>query len=212
MTVFLAPESWPFLAATIVLLAITILEGLTLIVGFSASHWFDSLLPEPGVDGAHGAFDSVLGWLHVGKVPVLILLVLFLAGFAVTGFSLNLVAYALAGTTLPAILSAPLAVIAALPIVRGVGSAVAHIVPRDETYAVSLDSLVGRVAAVVSGTARLGFPAQAKVTTEHGQTLYVMVEPDNPESVFPASESVLLVRRISGTRFQAIRNPRPDLL
>ena len=210
MSVFLAPESWPFLVATIVLLAITIVEGLSLLVGFSASHWFDSLLPH--ADGVDGAFDSVLGWLHVGKVPVLVLLVIFLTGFAVTGFALNLVSQAVLGVYLPALLAAPVAFIAALPVVRGAGAVAAQLIPKDETFAVSLDSLVGRVAAIVSGTARHGFPAQAKVNTEHGQTLYIMVEPDDPALVFPANESVLLVRRVSGTRFQAIRNPRPDLL
>ena len=211
MTVFLAPESWPFLLATIVLLVITVLEGLTLLVGFSATHWLDNLLPDHA-GGADGALDSVLGWLHVGKVPVLILLVIFLAGFAVTGFALNLVVYALAGIRVPAVISVLVVLVAALPMVRGIGTAVAHIIPRDQTYAVSLDSLVGRVAAIVSGTARRGFPAQAKVATEFGQTLYVMVEPDNGDTEFPANESVLLVRRISGTRFEGIRNPRPDLL
>jgi len=212
MSVFLAPESWPFLVATIVLLVITVVEGLTLLVGFSAMHWIDDLLPH-GADGAADGFlDSVLGWLHVGKVPVLVLLVIFLAGFAVTGFALNVVAYALAGVRVPAVISVIVATVAALPMVRGIGAALGHLIPKDQTYAVSLDSLVGRVAAIVSGTARHGFPAQAKVTTEHGQTLYVMVEPDNRETVFPPNESVLLVRRVSGTRFEGIRNPRPDLL
>jgi hypothetical protein len=210
MSVFLAPETWPFLVATIILLAITIIEGLTLLAGFSASHWFDSLFPH--ADGVDGAFDSVLGWLHVGKVPVLVLLLIFLTGFAVTGFALNIVSHVLLGAYLPAVVAAPAAFIAALPVVRGVGSVAARLIPKDETFAVSLDSLVGHVAAIVSGTARQGFPAQAKVQTEHGQTLYVMVEPDDPALVFPAHESVLLVRRISGTRFQGIRNPRPDLL
>jgi hypothetical protein len=210
MTVFLAPESWPFLLATIILLVITVLEGLTLLVGFSASHWLDNLLPH--AEGADGAFDSVLGWLHIGKVPLLILLVIFLTSFAVTGFALNLVVYALVGLRVPAVIAVPVALIAALPMVRGIGAAVARLIPRDQSYAVSLDSLVGRVAAIVSGTARHGFPAQAKVTSEFGQTLYVMVEPDSADTVFPTNESVLLVRRISGTRFQGIRNPRPDLL
>jgi hypothetical protein len=210
MTVFLAPESWPFLVATIVLLVITVLEGLALLVGLSATHWLDHLLPhaDAGADG----LDSVLGWLHIGKVPMLILLVIFLAGFAVTGFALNLVVYALVGFRVPPLISVPVAIVAALPIVRGLGAAIAHIIPRDQSYAVSLDSLVGRVAAIVSGTARRGFPAQAKVSSEFGQTLYVMVEPDTAETEFPPNESVLLVRRVSGTRFEGIRNPRPDLL
>jgi hypothetical protein len=209
MSVFLAPESWPFLAATLVLLALTLVEGLALLVGFSASQWVDSFLP----DSVHAdAPDSVLGWLHVGKVPLLVLLIVFLASFAVIGFALNIVASGVFGLRLPALLSGPIALIAALPVVRGVGAAVAHIIPRDQSYAVSLDTLVGRVAAVVAGTARQGYPAQARVMTEHGQTVYVMVEPDTSETTFPPNESVLLVRRVAGTRFVAIKNPRPDLL
>lgn len=211
MSVFLAPESWPFLGATIILVALTVLEGLTLLVGFSASHWFDSLLPD-APDGAHGALDTILGWLHVGKIPVLILLVIFLAGFAVTGFALNIAATAVSGSILPPLVSAPVAFVATLPIVRMLGAAATHVLPRDETFAVSIESLVGRVGTIVSGTARHGFPAQAKVTTEHGQTLYVMVEPDDAQSTFGPHDSVLLVRRVSDARFRAIMNPRPDLL
>jgi hypothetical protein len=76
---------------------------------------------------------------------------------------------------------------------------------------VTLDSLVGRVATVVSGVARHGYPSQAKVTSQHGQTHYIMVEPDG-DGTFESGASVLLVRQISGTRFAGIANPRPDLL
>ena len=39
-----------------------------------------------------------------------------------------------------------------------------------------------------------------------------MVEPDMAEATFAQNDAVLLVKRLSATRFQAIRNPRPDLL
>jgi hypothetical protein len=84
--------------------------------------------------------------------------------------------------------------------------------PKDESSAVSMDSMVGRIATVVGGTARLGFPAQAKATSEKGQTLYVMVEPDGAEITFAAGAPVLLVKRLGGMKFQGIRNPKPDLL
>ncbi len=75
-----------------------------------------------------------------------------------------------------------------------------------------LDTLVGRVATIVNGTARPGLPgAGAKWQNQHGQTLYIMVEPDSG-GTFESGTSVLLVRQISGTRFAAIPNPRPDLL
>lgn len=208
----LAPESWPFLVAAILILVIAAVEGFALLVGVSASHWLDGLMPDHAVGGVHGAFDSWLGWLHLGKVPALVLVVLLLGSFAVIGLALNLLSQAIAGFYVPPLLSIPVAFVASLPVVRFCGGALARILPKDESSAVSLDTLVGRVATLVSGTARQGNAAQAKVITEHGQTLYVMVEPDSADATFVTNDSVLLVRRLSATRFQAIRNPRPDLL
>jgi hypothetical protein len=209
--VLFAAETWPFVAATVLLLLIAALEGLALLVGVSAFHWLDHWLPELS-HAEHGPIDKGLGWLHVGRVPVLALLVIFLAAFAMTGFALNMAAHRLGGLWLPAWLSVPIAAVAALPIVRILGTGVARLVPSDESFAVTLDTLVGRVATVLGGTARNGYPAEAKVLNQHGQTLYVMVEPDTAGAIFEAGASVLLVRQIAGTRFAGIANPRPDLL
>ena len=208
MSAFLAPENSPFLIASVVLLAIAAVEGLGLVIGASASHWLDNLLHSP----TDGMAESWLGWLHVGRVPLLALIVVFLAAFALAGFTVNIVVSSLFGGYLPAVFGAPLALVAALPVVRFVASALARIMPKEETSAVSIDSLVGRIATVVSGVARQGYPAQARVTSDYGQTLYVMVEPDNAQSSFASGEPVLLVKRLSGTRFQGIRNPKPELL
>lgn len=210
MNIFLAPESWPFSVAALVLLAIAVIEGMGLLTGLSLSAWLDHLLPEAG--GLHGVSEAWLGWLHVGKVPLLILLALFLTAFSVIGFTANTLVKSLLGFYPPALLAAPLAFLGTLPVVRLSGAAIARLVPGDETSAVTLDSLVGHVASVINGTARVGFPAEARVKNEHGLTLYVHVEPDNNASTFSAGDSVLLVRQISGSRFQAIANPRPDLL
>jgi hypothetical protein len=83
--------------------------------------------------------------------------------------------------------------------------------PKDETTAVSDASLVGRVGTIVIGVARAGNPAQARIHDEHGTAHYVMVEPDGPET-FATGTSVLLVRHVSGRRFHAIHNPKPELL
>jgi hypothetical protein len=206
-----AVETWPFVVATLLLLLITAAEGLALLGGVSLFHWLDHWLP-PVPSAEHGALDKGLGWLHVGRVPALALLVIFLAAFAMTGFALNMVTHRLLGLWAPAWLSIPVAAVAGLPIVRILGAGIARLVPSDESFAVTLDSLVGRVATVLGGTARNEYPAEAKVLNQHGQTLYVMVEPDTADTTFEAGASVLLVRQISGTRFAGIANPRPDLL
>jgi hypothetical protein len=109
-------------------------------------------------------------------------------------------------------LSVPLALAGAIPVVRVSGAVIARYIPKDETSAVSLESLVGHVAVVVNGTARANYPAEAKIRNEQGQTFYVRVEPEGAGVRFKAGDSVLLVKQISGSRFLAIANPRPDFL
>ena len=218
MNLFLAPETWPFAVAGLLMLSIAAIEGIALMIGTSAMGWLDSLLhhsPDALLHHSPDAPespDSWLGWLHLGRVPLLILVVLFLALFALVGFALNLAAAGVFGALIPPLIAAPVAAVAALPLMRVCAGVIAHLIPSDQTYAVSLDTLVGRVAVIVSGTARLGYPSQGKVTSEHGQVHYVMVEPDAAEVTFAQNDAVLLVKRLSATRFQAIRNPRPGLL
>jgi hypothetical protein len=209
--VLFAAETWPFTLATCFVLFIAIVEGIAMVVGANLSEWLQHALPDPW-DNVHGPFDNLLGWLHVGRVPVLVLLVLFFAGFAITGFALNIVAQRTFGFWIPPLISAPLAFFAALPIVRILGAGLARLIPNDQTFAVSFDSLVGRAATIVNGTARPGYPAQAKVTNEHGQNIYVMVEPDAHGMEFKNGERVLLKKQIAGSRFAGEINPWPDLI
>jgi len=218
MNLLFTPETWPFAVASLLILSIAVIEGVALLIGTTATGWLDSLLhhsPDALLHHSPDAPespDSWLGWLHLGKVPLLVLVVLFLALFALIGFALDLAAAGVFGTMIPPLIAAPVAAVAALPLMRICAGGIADLIPSDQTYAVSLDTLVGRVAVIVSGTARLGYPAQGKVTSEHGQVLYVMVEPDGADVTFVRNDAVLLVKQLSGTRFQAIRNPRPDLL
>jgi hypothetical protein len=209
--VLLATQTWPFTAATFLMLLIAIVEGLAMLVGASLSETLNQALPDAW-DDLHGPFDKLLGWLYVGRVPLLVLLVLFLAGFALTGFGLNIVAHRFLGTYVPTIISVPAAFLATLPIVRILGAGLARLIPTDQTFAVSFDSLVGRVGTIVNGTARAGYPAQAKVPNEHGQAIYVMVEPETEGVTFQSGERVLLTKQISGSRFAAVVNPWPDLV
>lgn len=211
MNLLLAPESWPFAVAVVLLLAIAVIEGAGLLVGVSMSAWMDQQLPET-IGGLDDLSESWLGWLHIGKVPLLVLLVLLLTAFAAIGLACGSLVHGLLGFYPPAVLTVPVAFLGALPVVRLGGAAIARFVPADETSAVPLSSLVGRIAVVVNGTARFGYPAQARTRNEAGQTFYVHVEPDSEGSEFAAGDAVLLVSQISGTRFHAIPNPRPDLL
>lgn len=211
MNLLLAPESWPFAVAVVLLLAIAVIEGAGLLVGVSMTAWMDQQLPGM-IGGLDNLSESWLGWLHVGRVPLLVLLVLLLTAFAFIGLACGGVVHGLLGFYPPPLLSVPIAFFGALPVVRVSAAAIARFVPGDETSAVPLSTLVGRIAVVVNGTARHGYPAQARTRNDAGQTFYVYVEPDSQGSEFVSGDAVLLVSQISGTRFHAIPNPRPDLL
>lgn len=208
MSLLTASQNLPFGVALALIIAIALLEGLGLMLSTSPSNLLDDVMPEVG---GEGGLDRVLGWLHLGKVPVLVLLLLFLAGYAMFGFGLQMVMKGLTGSYLPAWLAGVLAVPSGLATVRGLGAIVAHIVPRDETSIVSEQSLVGRAGVVTGGQARRGFAAQARVRDAHGRTHYLMLEPDIDDEIFEPGAQVLIVRKV-GPFYRGIANPHPDLL
>jgi hypothetical protein len=175
-----APGNLPFAVALIVMLLIGLVEALGL--GASAVHL--------DMDADADVGGDLLGWLGVGRVPLLMLLVVFLAAFGLIGLTLQQIF-----GPLDLWIAAPAAAAAALP-VTGIGArGLARIMPQDETTAVSLDTLVGKRGTVTIGTARRGSPAQARVKDIHGLAHYVMVEPHDEAHPIAEGETVLLVRR-----------------
>ncbi|HEX8262459.1 MAG TPA: YqiJ family protein [Allosphingosinicella sp.] len=175
-----APANLPFSVALLVMLMIGAVEALGL--GASAAH----LDMDADLDGG----GDLLGWLGFGRVPLLMLIVLFLAFFGLAGLAVQQFA-----GPLTLWIAVPAAAAAALPL-TGLGArGLARVMPQDETTAISLDSLVGRRGTITVGTARRGSPAQARVRDVHGQVHYVMVEPYDDDHAFAEGETVRLDRR-----------------
>jgi hypothetical protein len=210
MSLFTAPETLPFGVAVGILLGLAVIEGIGAFAAASPSTWLEDLLPGQDLDG-DGAFDGPLGWLHVGRVPLLVLLILFLLGFALGGYTLQMFAYGVFGGYGPAWLVALPALLLGLTTVRGLGALIAHIVPKDETSAVSEQTLIGRAGIVTAGTARRGLAAQMRVRDALGRAHYLMVEPDLDDDSFTEGAAVLIVKK-TGAIYRGIRNPHPDLL
>jgi len=204
--IFLDPETWPFGSALLLMLALFVIEGAGLMVASSPSSWIDGLMP----DSPDGVAES-LGWLHLGKVPSLVLLGIFLAGFSMSGYAIQGFSHLLLGTLLPAWVAVMPATLAGMALVSGMGGLIARIMPVDETSAVSAYSLVGRAGVVVQGIASAQAAAQMKVRDLHGRTHYVLVEPDTVGDSFEEGAAVLLVKK-NGVRYRGIRNPHPELL
>jgi len=207
MSLFTTAENLPFGVAFALIVGVAVLEGVGMMIAMSPSNLLDDWLPD--IDHDSG-LDKVLGWLHLGKVPSLVLLLLFLTGYAVFGYSLQLAMRGLVGHYLPAWIAGLLAVPAGLATVRALGALVAHIIPRDESSAISEQSLLGRSGVISAGVARQGLAAQARVRDEHGRTHFLLVEPDLADEVFDEGAEILIVKKL-GAVYRAIRNPYPEI-
>lgn len=215
----LAPQNFPFTTALTAMLIIAAIEGVGAMMGAGLSSILDQLIPNAdidlGVDGpdldAPGPIGKVLSWFCVKRVPVLVLLVVFLLLFGIVGLLIQDCMQTLFGFLLPALVAAVLALVATLPMVRGTATILAKIIPQDETSAISRDSLIGRCAEITLGAARQGYPTQAKTKDRFGKVHYLMLEPDEPEEIFNKGDVVLLVKH-DGVRFFAIRPDNQELM
>lgn len=185
-------ENIVFTAALVLMMLIGAVEALGL--GGAA---LDIDHPELDADG------SLLGWLGLGALPLLMLLVVFLAAFGVIGLVLQQIAANLQGAPLAPVIAGPVAAVLALPATGVLARGLARVLPRDETSAIDIDELVGRRGVIVTGRATAGSPARARVRDHHGQDHYVMAEPDRAGESFAEGETILIVRRHADT-FRAI--------
>lgn len=204
-----------FAGALALMLFIALLEGVTTLLGAGLSNLLEGLLPDVEIDldipdTSASALSRLLGWLHVGRVPLLVILVLFLTAFGLIGYGIQSLLLGISGMLWPGWLVSVAAVLGALPVVRVLSGAIGRVIPQDESSAISEANYIGRVATITLGRARKGYPAEAKLTDQHGQTHYLMVEPESEEGEFNQGDEVLLVAR-DANRFIAIENSHAAL-
>lgn len=218
----LSPSAVPFSAALLLLGLLVAAEVIGALVGIMPSAAVDSALPDfdfdadidldleaaaggpldadaPQLGDTPGGLSRFLGWLSVGKVPVLVLMMAFLAAFGVIGLMVQSAATSMAGFALPMFLSVPAAFVGALYPTRWLGRGIAAIFPKEHTEAASSKSFIGRTAVITMGTAQRGLPAEAKLTDQYGQSHYIRVEPDNDEETFEQGADVLVISKAGAT-------------
>lgn len=214
----LAPQNLPFTVALAVMVAIALMEGVALLVGIGFTHVFDSMIPSIDFDGLDipeitnaSGMTKFLGWLRIGRVPVLITLIICLTLFGLTGLILQSIVKSMIGTLLPSPVAVVPVFLLTLPTLRVAHGVVAKVIPKDETYAVGEDTFIGRIAVITNGTATSDRGAQARLRDEHNRDHYVMVKPDVESETLTSGTSVLLVTR-NGGFFNVIKNPNPNLI
>ena len=231
--VLLSAANFPFTVALAVLVGLLALEILSWVFGFALSHALDNLLHidlEHGihfehhahvdhgvhVDHGHGGAShdgdvpvaaQVLNWMHVGSVPLLILFLFFLAGFGGAGVGIQ----ELTGRAFSPWLTAIPATLVAVMVTKAFGGLSRKYLFREDTSAVSQDSLIGLPAIITLGATKKGTPSQAKVRDKFGQTHYVLVEALRDDDELATGETVLLVQR-EGHKYFVIENSVDTLL
>ena len=196
----------PFAAALVLMALLAIVQMLGL---------GDALSVDPDVDLdadsaiSAGPIEGLATLLGIGRVPLTIWLALFLLLFSMVGVSLQSFAQAFTGAPFDRWLAAILAAVGAMPVTAALARPLGAIIPKDETSAVRLSSLVGRRAEITDGIARHDSPARARVRDVHGHSHYVMVQPHDADAELHAGEQVLLVRRDEGRFYAtALADPR----
>ena len=186
MAAFLfATENIVFVSAIVLMLLIGAVQAIGVAGDFDLDlHEFDL-----------GGGTDPLGWLGVGRLPLLMLLAIFLALFGMIGLTAQHLTLDFTGALLSPLIAAPVAAAASLPATSLAARWLSPLLPRDQSSAVPIDALVGSFARIVTGVARTGSPARARVEDPYGQAHYVMVEPDNAGQTLEEGETVLLVRR-----------------
>jgi hypothetical protein len=213
---FLSSGNSPFTISLAIMLFIAFLELISASMGMGLSEMVDSVLPEFDTDidadidinepsGGTDSLIKLLSWFRIGEVPVIMLFIVFLTGFGLSGLIVQFIAVQTWGKTLPTLFAVVAAIVCALPTVRFCGGVLGKYMPKDETYVVSEKSFIGQVATITMGTAHNNSPAQAKLRDQHGQTHYLLVVPDDPDESFGQGTKTIIVSQ-NGSIFRVIAN------
>jgi len=209
----LQPENFYFSLALGLMLGIALLEGITALFGFALSGIVDSLLHldvdvdidfDPSIDiDADNALSKMFSWLRIGKVPVIMLLIVFLTSFSLVGYGIQSVSQDLFGTLMAAWFACIIAFIISIPILRFFARLISRLLPKDETDAVSTSTFIGRLAVLTTADAVQGRTVEARLKDEYGNSHYIMIEPDGDFTI-PAKTKALLISQ-KGNIFKAIK-------
>jgi len=144
MLAFLAePSCLPFSVALATMVVFVLLELLSLSLGAGLSGIIDSLFPDLDLDAdldlpdsSPSTFSQILSWLRVGEVPLLMLLLVFLTAFGLSGILIQFFLHMVTGELLPPLPAVIPALFCAIPLVRGIGGLLNAYAPKLDSWAV----------------------------------------------------------------------------
>ncbi|TKB46377.1 YqiJ family protein [Thalassotalea mangrovi] len=208
----LSDVNFAFSVALTIVFGLALLEGIALVIGSSVMTLLDDLTgfdidADVDADVSSGGLTSVLGWLCLDKLPLLVWLILMLTSFGLSGLIYNYLVLSSVNIELLYWAAKPVALFCALIITHTFGDAIARIIPKNETSAVSTIEFSGKVATITLGRARRGNAAEASLVDDFNQKHYVMVEPENDHDEFLQGTQVVLIEKANSSWIAAPLTP-----
>lgn len=195
----------PYLAA----LTFVLLTGIAELIALLCGHSLSSAMDTP--DLPEGLTGEALDWLNIGRIPLLIVLCMLAGFFGISGILLQGLIIHLLQAPAPNILLTPLCLLLTCPLVHRTGRLIAPWLPRDETTALTEEAFIGCMATITGYHAEAGSPCEGRFTDRFGQVHYLLLEPEAGKE-FRRGDKVIIVCRLSGSRWLGELNPWPDVL
>lgn len=194
-----ASQNLPFAVSGMFLLLLLLLEVVSvLFTGVGVSSIGDLIHG----DGHHVELGDIaadaLGYLHWGKVPMIVILAALSGLFALTGYGLQGLAASVIGGLLPGWLASIPAAIGAVVGAHLCVSPIARLMPKDSGDAPTHRDMMGLVGLVTLGPVASDSAGEARVRDLRGRDHFVPIRAEAPGGSIPTGDEIVITGRVDG--------------
>jgi len=200
----------PYLFALAFVVLIGVVEIVSLFLGNVISGLIDSHISDYDSFGS-GHFSQLFHYLNFGRIPALVVLCLIAGCFGLSGIFLQHLSVSALQYPLPNLLLIPVCLLLAALFTHYSGRVLKRWLPQDETSAITEDEFIGAMAIITGHSASPQRPCEAKFKDKFGQVHYLLLEPEEGQT-FARGDKVLIICRLSASRYLAELNPWPNEL
>jgi hypothetical protein len=200
----------PYLFAIAFVALIGAVEIVSLLLGNVISGFIDSHFGDYDA-AASGHLNQFFHYLNFGRVPALVVLCLIAGSFGLSGILIQHLSISLLQFPLPDFLLVPVCLIFSGVCTHYTGRLLGRWLPGDETTAITEDDFIGEMAIITGQHATAQRPCEGKFKDKFGQMHYLLLEPEDGKA-FKKGDKVLIICRLSASRYLAEINPWPNVL
>lgn len=200
----------PYLFAIAFVVLIGAVEIISLFLGNIISGFLDSHLGDYDA-AASGHLNQFFHYLNFGRVPALVVLCLIAGCFGLSGITIQHLSVSLLQSPVPNWLLAPVCLLFSGVCTHYLGRVLGRWLPGDETTAITEEDFIGAMATITGHSATFRQPCEGKFKDKFGLVHYLLLEPEEGKT-FKRGDKVLIICRLSASRYLAEINPWPNEL